>query len=445
MKKFLLILLALVVVLIGAAVAVPFLLPMETYKQQIEAQVERATGRALKIEGPLDISLLPRLAMTAEDVRFANVAGSPRPDMVRLKGLQAELKIWPLLRGSVEVDRFVLIEPEFQLEIDAAGRPNWALGAPATGATPQQAQAPQQPGTATGQSGGGMRLPITELKLGDIRIQNGTLALSDARSGTERRIEKINLDVDLPDLQSALAAKGSLAYQGKPVELALAVERPLALLQGGSSPLRVTGKGPDLGLTFEGALDNAATPHAAGAIDLNVTSIRDLAAWLGAPIALDVQGLRTFRVSGQVDGVPTRIALNDAKLALDAIEGQGEIAVDLSGQVPQLTGRLDLGAVDLNPYLPPAAPGPVAATGGAAGAARGPDGSRGRRLVRRADRAAADRRRQRRFQPQHQSAQGARSAAGSQPARAAPAGHAPGRRSAGDRPLRRAGQRQARR
>ena len=123
MKKFLLILLALVVVLIGAAVAVPFLLPMETYKQQIEAQVERATGRALKIEGPLDISLLPRLAMTAEDVRFANVAGSPRPDMVRLKGLQAELKIWPLLRGSVEVDRFVLVEPQFQLEIDAAGRP----------------------------------------------------------------------------------------------------------------------------------------------------------------------------------------------------------------------------------------------------------------------------------------------------------------------------------
>ena len=362
MKKFLLILLALIVVLIAAVVAVPFLLPMDTYKQQIEAQVERATGRKLEIDGPLDISLLPRLAVTAEDVRFANVAGSPRPDMVRLKGLQAELKIWPLLRGSVEVDRFVLVEPQFQLEIDAAGRPNWALGAPEGAAPAQQAEAPQPPGTATGQPGGGMRLPITELKLGDIRIQNGTLALSDARSGTERRIEAINLDVDLPDLQSALGAKGSLVYQGKPVELALAVERPLALLQSGSSPVRLTGKGPDLGLTFEGTVDNAATPHAAGAIDLNVTSIRDLAAWLGAPIAFEGQGLRTFRVSGQVDGVPTRIALNDAKLALDAIEGQGEVTVDLAGQVPQVAGRLDLGAVDLNPYLPPATAGQGAAT-----------------------------------------------------------------------------------
>jgi AsmA protein len=412
MKKFLLILLAVIVVLIAAVVAVPFLLPMDTYKQQIEAQVERATGRALKIDGPLDISLLPRLAMTAEDVRFANAAGSPRQDMVRLKGLQAELKVWPLLRGSVEVDRFVLVEPEFQLEIDAAGRPNWALGAAEAGAAPQ-AEAPQPPAPTTGQPGG-MRLPITELKLGDIRIQNGMLALADARSGTERRVEKINLDVDLPDLQSALAAKGSLVYQGKPVELTLAVERPLALAQGGSSPIRVTGKGPDLGLSFEGALDNASTPHAAGAIDLNVTSIRDLAAWLGAPIAFEGQGLRTFRVSGQVDGAPTRIALSGAKLALDAIEGQGDVTVDLSGQrgrpqpVPAARGRRTRGSDRWR-----------------AGAVRGP--SRGRRLVRRTDRAAADRRRQRRFRAQHQSAQGARSATGSQPARATAQGH-PSRR-----------------
>ena len=55
MKKLFLVLLALVVVLIVAALAVPFLLPTEAYKQQIEAQVERATGRALAIDGPRDI------------------------------------------------------------------------------------------------------------------------------------------------------------------------------------------------------------------------------------------------------------------------------------------------------------------------------------------------------------------------------------------------------
>ncbi|HLT01370.1 MAG TPA: AsmA family protein, partial [Geminicoccaceae bacterium] len=370
MKKVLLILLAVVVVVIAAAVAVPFLLPTETYKQQIEAQVERATGRALTIEGPLDISVLPTAAVSAENVRFANVEGGASPDMVRLKGIQAELKVWPLLRGVVEVDRFVLIEPEFNLEIDAEGRANWALGPDAETTTEPEPQpgpeASEQP------AGEGMRLPIAELRLGDIRIVDGTLTLSDARSGTTERIEAINVDLDLPDLQSPLAANGSLVYKDKPVELALAVQQPLALLQGGSSPVRVSGQAPDLTLGFDGTVDNADAPRATGAIELDVTSIRELAAWLAEPLAIEGEGLRTFRVSGQLDGAPTRVALNNANLALDDIMGQGNVTVDLAGEVPQLSGRLDLGVVDLNPYLPPetADEGDAQEGGAAAG---GPD------------------------------------------------------------------------
>ena len=67
MKKFLLALLGLVVVVIGAALTLPFLLPTDTYKQRI-AQVERLTGRKLAISGPLDFTMLPTVAVTAEEV-----------------------------------------------------------------------------------------------------------------------------------------------------------------------------------------------------------------------------------------------------------------------------------------------------------------------------------------------------------------------------------------
>jgi AsmA protein len=354
-KKFLLALLGVIVVVIAAAIVVPFLLPTETYKQQIEAQAERATGRKLVIAGPLEFSVLPSVAVSAEDVRFANVAGGAQPDMVRLKSFEAELKIWPLLRGAVEVDRFVLVEPEFHLEVDAEGRPNWALGtkeAAATEAPPQDEAAPE---TEAPPEAGGMRLPVSEVKLGDIRIENGSLTYADARSGTEERIEAINVDLDLPDLRGPLETKGSLDYKGETVAFGLAVERPLDLIQGGSSPVRVSSEAPDLALTFEGALDNAETPAATGTVELNVTSIRDLAAWLAEPLTFEGEGLKTLRIVGKLTGSPTRIAFDDAKVALDAIEGEGNVAVDLSGTVPRLTGRLDLGAVDLNPYLPPAA------------------------------------------------------------------------------------------
>ena len=368
MKKLLLALLGLIVVLVAAAVAVPFLLPTDTYKRQIEAQAERATGRKLVIAGPLDISLLPTAAVTAEDVRLANVEGGGAPDMVRLRSLQAELKIWPLLRGVVEVDRFVLIDPEFHLEIAADGRPNWAFGVPADEQAPAGDQAAGE--TRTAPESGGMRLPVTEVRLGDIRIEGGTLTFADARSGTQERLEAINVDLDLPDLQSPLAANGSLAYKGETIAFGLAIERPLDLIQGGRSPVRVTSEAPDLALTFDGAVDNAEAPSASGTVELNVASIRDLAAWLAEPIAFEGEGLRTLRIAGTLAGSPTRIAFDDATITLDAIEGNGNLAVDLSGAVPRLTGRLDLGAVDLNPYLPPATGGPdeaAASEGGQAG------------------------------------------------------------------------------
>jgi AsmA protein len=349
MKKLLLVLLCLIVVVVAAALIVPFVLPTETYKQQIEAQVERMTGRTLAIDGPLQISLLPTAAVNVEDVRFANVEGAAPPDMVRLKGLQAELKIWPLLRGTVEVDRFVLVEPQFHLAVDAEGRPNWAFGT-----APKEAAA--EPETAA-KTGGGVSLPITDVKLGDIRIENGSLTFSNAQNGTEERIEAINLDLDLPDLQSRLEANGSLAYKGETVKLDLSVDRPLALAQGGSSPVRMRGEAPDLAVTFEGALANAAAPSATGTVDLKVTSIRDLAAWLAEPIAFEGEGLKTLRITGKLEGTPTQVAFDDATVALDAIEGKGNVAVDLSKAVPRVTGRLDLGAVDLNPYFPAAAAG----------------------------------------------------------------------------------------
>jgi AsmA protein len=79
MRKFLLILLGLVVVLIGAALIVPFLVPTDTYKQQIAREVENATGRRLTIDGPLAFTILPRLGLEAGGVTLANPPGAPVP------------------------------------------------------------------------------------------------------------------------------------------------------------------------------------------------------------------------------------------------------------------------------------------------------------------------------------------------------------------------------
>ncbi len=357
MKKLFLILLGVVVVLIGAALALPFVIPTETYKQQLAAQVERATGRRLDIQGPLHLSLLPSVALEAQDVRFANMPGAVEPEMARLKALLVELKVWPLLHGSVEVARFLLVKPVIHLEVTKAGQPNWQFGPQSSGAA--------KPAPAGGGGSNSSTLPISEIKLGDIRIEDGTLTYADAARGAQQRLDAINLSLQLPDLQSPLQANGSLDYKSKTVKVDLKLDKPLEVVHGGGSPLRLTVNSKPARIGFEGQVSNGAEPSAAGGLDLSVPSIRELVAWLGEPLTFEGQGLQTLTIKGKLDGSPKRVALSELAIGLDQISGKGQLVADLGGQVPKVTGRLDLGAVDLNPYLPPAA----AAGGQPAGAA----------------------------------------------------------------------------
>ena len=251
MKKFFLVLGILLVLLVGAVIAAPFLVPTETIKSQLTAQVEAATGRKLTVDGALDLSVLPSLGVDMGDVHFANAPGSDVANMVTLEELKVELKVLPLLTGGVEIDQFVLVEPVIHLEVDANGNPNWALGEP-TGST---VNSDSEASGSSGDAGDGS-LPITELKLGDIRIENGTLIFTDHAAGTEERVEAIDMQLGLADIMSPLQAKGSLDYKGETIELDLGLAAPYDVIQGGNSALSLGVKSTKLEIGFDGQLGN---------------------------------------------------------------------------------------------------------------------------------------------------------------------------------------------
>ncbi len=350
MKKLFLVLGVLLVLLIGAVVAAPMLVPAETIKSQLAAQVESATGRKLSVDGDLDLSVLPSLAVDMGEVRFANAPDSDVADMATLDRLKVKLKVLPLLSGSVEVDEFVLVKPSIRLEVDADGNPNWSFESGGEETASAEEHAGEEP--ATGETGGG--LPISELKLGDIRIEDGSLTYVDRAANSEERVENINMKLSLADLRSPLDAEGSLDYKGETIELDLGLAAPYGLIEGGASAFDIGVKSAALQLGFDGELANQSAPSAAGSIDLSVPSVKGLAAWLAEPIALETEGLETLTIAGKLNGSADKIAFTEAVISLDKIKGQGEITTDLAGAVPKVSGRLDLGMVDLNTYLPPA-------------------------------------------------------------------------------------------
>ncbi|HEY4135914.1 MAG TPA: AsmA family protein [Alphaproteobacteria bacterium] len=355
MKKVLVGLGILLGVILVAAIVIPFLVPVETYKAEIERRASEATGRKLTIAGPVSFSLLPSLAVSAHDVTFANAPGAANPVMAQLDKLEVRLKLLPLLSGEVAIDSFVLDKPVINLEVDRQGRGNWQF-AP-TGATPSAtAQAPK--GDPSAEAGGN---PLSELRLGDVRLSNGRISYRDAQSGQTYVAEAVTLRLSLPDLDSKLNLDGSVTWNGKPVKLVAEVERPRALLDGKATALSAEIDNDLLKFSLKG---NAATAKPAkldGAVELSVTNLRALAAWLGQPLTVSGTGLGPLSIKGQLAAVmnaPTangggpRISFDNADISLDAIRAKGALMADLAGQVPYVKATLDTNLLDLNPYLP---------------------------------------------------------------------------------------------
>ncbi len=111
---------------IGAAAA---LLDPEDYKQTLVNTVQDATGRTLRLNGPIRLSRSLWPTIEVNDVTLANLPGGSRPDMARAERIEAQLSLPALLRRRIEVARLTLIGPNILFE-QVDDRPNWVFDPP---------------------------------------------------------------------------------------------------------------------------------------------------------------------------------------------------------------------------------------------------------------------------------------------------------------------------
>src|SRR3546814_11660659 len=102
--------------------------------------------------------------------------------------------------------------------------------------------------------------------------------------------------------------------------------------------------------SFDGAARNADALGLQGALELDVPSIRELAAWTGNPLDLPGEGLGPFNVAGQLEMSGAKVALTEAKLKLDEINGDGQFSIDATGAKPMIKAELTVDQLNLNPY-----------------------------------------------------------------------------------------------
>lgn len=348
MRKLLIGLVILLVLLLIALIAVPFFIPVETYKKQIAAAVQEATGRELSIGGHMRFALLPRLEIELNDVAFANPPGAATPHMATLKQLLVQLKLVPLLRGEVRVDSFVIVEPTIHLYVDATGVGNWQFPNLGTGTGGTGAGG----GGTSGRGDGGGAPQLSDISLGDVRLTDASVTYHDARSGQTFEVTDINMRLSLPSLDSPFSADGSLTWNGQTIKLGAKTDKPRKLMAGGASPVTMKVESDLIKLAYTGTASPPTPLRVDGDVQLNVPSVRKLAAWVGTPIEGGGTGLGPLNISGTLAMTDEKIAFEQARIALDDMRATGDFAVHMGGKKPRLQGRLDVDRLNLNPYLP---------------------------------------------------------------------------------------------
>ena len=128
MKKVILGIFILLILLVGAIVVLPGLVPAEAYKDKIEDQLSIALDRDVTISGDVKLAIFPVLKAQTGAVQIDNMDGFTDDNFVTMEGLDARIKLIPLLSKKVEVAKFELTRPVIHLERKADGSTNWIVG-----------------------------------------------------------------------------------------------------------------------------------------------------------------------------------------------------------------------------------------------------------------------------------------------------------------------------
>ncbi|WP_119301816.1 AsmA family protein [Dongia deserti] len=305
-----------------ALVALAFTVVMATdfndYRDLVQQRVKAATGRDLVIAGNIDasFSLSPRLS--AKQVSFRNAPWSDIPQMASLDEIEAEIAVLPLLTGLIRIKEVVLRGGQVVVETNKEGVGNWVLNlGPQT--NPESA--------STNASG----LP----KIDRMTIEDVTLLYRDGETGGKQTLAvKRFAAEDAPGAGIRIAMKG--AWNDRPLELAGTIGAPRQFTEG-PLPLNLDGKLSDVALTLRGEVGD---PTTFSNLSLEVESAGPSLAALGDIFGIELPNSAPYTLETRVSGDAGKFTFSDAKAKVGGSDAAGNIVLDTSLDVTELTATL---------------------------------------------------------------------------------------------------------
>ncbi|MGH9537241.1 MAG: AsmA family protein [Terriglobales bacterium] len=256
MKRVLKIVGIVVVVILLAVIALPFLINVNSFRPKLESELTTALGREVKV-GNLSLSILSG-SVSAEDLSIADDPAYSKDPFIRAKSLKVGVEVMPLIFSkTLHVTDITLDKPEISLLRDASGRWNFSSLGGKPEATNQPASAAAPSTAPSSPASGSTSSPSTaNLSVNKLDVKDGRVSINRANSSIKPHVyTNVNISVRDFSLTSQfpftvtadLPAGGSAKLEGK--------AGPINSSDASATPLEAQVHIKGLDLTASGLVD----------------------------------------------------------------------------------------------------------------------------------------------------------------------------------------------
>ena len=305
-------------------------------KPQIAQAVKSATGRELTLDGDVTIVWSWPPTLVIEDVRLQNASWASQPHLATLRRLEVQLALWPLLKGTIEITRLVLVDPALWLETTVSGVSNLEF------ATSNSTRKPP------------------DLTLKEVRLSGGHLTYYDGRSD---RTYVVALN-QLRATSSGLDHPIHLTLHGVYQQAAFSTTGTLGSLNdllnpATSWPLDLTAT---LGATTASLKGKVREPLKFQGFDLTILVQSGEPNQIADQLGITWPQAHPVSLAGHfTDPAPHTYRLTDLTATIGPHAVEGTIEMSLNDPSPQLTVTVSAHHLDLRPLFAGLQTGPRAA------------------------------------------------------------------------------------
>ncbi len=180
------ILAAVVLLVIIAAIALPFFIDPNDFKPEIQTAVKENTGRNLTIKGDLELSVFPWLGVSTGELTLSNAAEFSGNNFAQIKSSHVKVKLLPLLSKKLEVSRIELVGLDLYLAKNKQGLTNWD---DLVQSKKEEKQAQQTDKNKENRNTN----PLSALALGGISIEQAHIVWDDQQEDKYTEINDFNI------------------------------------------------------------------------------------------------------------------------------------------------------------------------------------------------------------------------------------------------------------